>query len=310
MQKISVVVPTYNEEINIPLIYKRLNDIFENMSYDHEILFIDNGSTDGSRKSIRAICMQDKKVKAIFNARNFGFTRSVYHGLISSDGDCTVLLFADMQDPPELLVDFVKYWEQGYKIVVGIKNKSQENRLMYFVRQCYYKIIKRISDIDHIEQFTGFGLYDKSFMEVLRDLHDPMPYLRGIVAEMGYKRIDVTYEQKQREHGKSSFNFFRLYDVAMLGITSYSKIVMRIATILGSFLSILSLLVAAITLMIKLLFWNYFPLGIAAIIIGVFFLGSMQLFFIGLVGEYVLAINVREMDRPLVVEECRINFDS
>lgn len=308
MKKISVVIPTYNEEINIPLIYKRINDIFEKLSYNHEILFIDNGSTDGSRKTIKEICMHDKKVKAIFNVRNFGFTRSVYHGLISSEGDCTVLLFADMQDPPELLVDFVKCWEQGYKIVVGIKNRSQESRFMYFIRKCYYKIIKKISDIDHIEQFTGFGLYDKSFMKILKELHDPMPYLRGIVAEMGYKRIDVTYEQKRREFGKSSFNFFRLYDVAMLGITSYSKIVMRIATLLGSFLSLLSLIIAVITLVLKLLFWSYFPLGIAAIIIGVFFLGSVQLFFIGLVGEYVLSINIRGMNRPLVVEECRINF--
>jgi polyisoprenyl-phosphate glycosyltransferase len=309
MKKVSIVIPTYNEEVNVRLIYERLKNIFYGIDYSYELLFIDNYSSDKTREKIEMICKQDRDVKAIFNARNFGFTRSVFYGITQTTGDCTVLLFADMQDPPELILEFLKKWEQGYKIVIGIKNKSKENRFMYFVRKCYYKLIKKISDIDHIEQFTGFGLYDNSFMKVLKELDDPMPYLRGIVAEMGFKRINVYYEQETRKFGQSSFNFFRLYDIAMLGITSYSKVVMRMATILGSFFSAVSLLVSIITLLIKLVYWDYFQLGIAAILIGVFFLGSLQLFFIGLVGEYVLSINIREMRRPLVVEEKRINFE-
>lgn len=310
MKTITIVIPTYNEEENIPLIYQRVTALFQEQlsNYRYEIQFIDNCSTDHSRREILALAEQNPQVKAIFNAKNFGFTRSTFYGLTQAEGDCAVLLFADMQDPPEVIPSFVEKWEQGAKLVTGIKKQSKESPVMYLIRKCYYSLIKKISDIDHIAQFDGFGLYDASFISVLRKLDDPLPYLRGIVAELGYQRAEVPYTQEKRLHGKTSFNFLRLYDQAMLGITSYSKIVMRLATLIGFGVSMISLLIAAVTFIYKLLNWNSFPVGNAAISIGVFFFGAVQLFFIGLLGEYVLCINVRTMHRPLVIEEQRINF--
>jgi glycosyltransferase involved in cell wall biosynthesis len=310
MKKISIVIPTFNEEGNIHYAYEKVSKVMKTScdNYDYEIIFIDNFSTDGTRSLLKDLCKKDSKVKVILNAKNFGFTRSTYYGMLQSTGDCTVLIFCDMQDPPELITDFIKQWEAGYKIVVGIKKRSQENRIMYAMRSAYYKLIKKIGEIDHIEQFTGFGLYDKSFIEVLRNLRDPMPYLRGIVAELGYERYEISYEQEKRKYGKSGFSFFKLYDVAMLGITSYSKVVMRCATIIGFSIAIISFLVAILTLILKLFNWDYFNVGMAAIITGIFLMGSIQLFFIGLVGEYILNINTRVMSRPLVIEEERINF--
>lgn len=309
MKTVSIVIPTYNEEENIPLIYQRVVNVFSKLSYEYNILYIDNDSTDTSREKIEALCASDKRVRAIFNAKNFGFVRSTFYGLMQSVGDCSILLFADMQDPPELILDFLAEWENGYKIVVGIKNRSRENPLKFFIRKCYYALISKISDIDHIAQFTGFGLYDSTFLDELRKLEDPLPYFRGMVAELGSRRKEVYYQQKQRLHGKTKFSFFKLYDMAMLGITSYSKIILRMATLCGFALSIVSIIIAIVTFVIKLVNWDYFSIGTAAIVVGVFFLGSMQLFFIGLLGEYIMNINVRIMRRPLVVEEKRINFE-
>ncbi|MBR0173701.1 MAG: glycosyltransferase family 2 protein [Lachnospiraceae bacterium] len=310
MKTVSVVIPTYNEEDNIVNICNRVRELFLNalQSYDYEIIFIDNHSTDRSREIIEKLCRADKGVKAIFNARNFGFNRSVYYGLLQGTGDCTALIFADMQDPPEMLVDFVRAWEQGHRIVVGVKTKSRENSLMYAVRSAFYKGINRITEISHIDQYDGFGLYDKSFIEVLKTLNDPMPYLRGIVAELGYDRLEISYEQRARVAGKTTFSFMRYYDVAMLGITSYSKVVMRLATICGFIMSIISFLIGIVTLIIKLVNWEYFEVGFAALLVGVFFLGSILLFFLGFQGEYILSINTRVMNRPLVVEDKRLNF--
>lgn len=310
MKTITIVIPTYNEEENIPLVYQRVTALFleQLAGYRYEIQFIDNCSTDSSRQKILDLAGQDPQVKAIFNAKNFGFTRSTFYGLTQAEGDCAVLLFADMQDPPEIIPSFVEKWEQGSKIVTGIKKQSKESPIMYLIRKCYYSVIKRISEIDHIAQFDGFGLYDASFINVLRGLDDSLPYLRGIVAELGYQRAEVPYTQEKRLYGKTSFNFLRLYDQAMLGITSYSKIVMRLATMIGFFVAIISLIIAAVTLVYKLLHWESFPVGNAAISIGVFFFGAVQLFFIGLLGEYVLSINSRVLHRPLVIEERRINF--
>ncbi len=310
MKKISIVIPTYNEEENIQYAYERVTNFMKNIidKYSYEVIFIDNHSTDGTRKLLRELSKKDINVKVILNAKNFGFTRSTYYGLTQSTGDCTILIFCDMQDPPELISKFLEKWEEGYKIVVGIKKRSKENKLMYAVRGFYYRLIKKIGEIDHIEQFTGFGLYDKKFIEVLRNLRDPMPYLRGIVAELGYERFEVSYEQEKRKYGKSGFSFFKLYDVAMLGITSYSKVVMHCATIMGFCIAILSFFVGIITFIVKLINWDYFDVGTAAVIIGIFMMGSIQLFFIGLVGEYILNINTRVMDRPLVIEEERTNF--
>ena len=312
MKKISVLIPTYNEEKNIKIIHSRIKDLFvaELPNYHYEIIFIDNFSTDNSRQVIVDICSKDRKTKAIFNARNFGFVRSTFYGLIQATGDCTVLLFSDMQDPPELIVDFVRQWETGYKIVIGIKNKSKENKFMYLVRSAYYKLIEKIAEVEHIQHFTGFGLYDKSFIQVLSKLEDPAPYLRGIVSELGFGRKEIYYEQQKREHGISNFNFFKLYDIAMLGITSYSKVMMRLATILGFTTSIIGLIIAMITIVLKLLYWDKYPIGTAAILTGVFLMGSIQIFFVGFVGEYIININTRVLKRPLVIEEKRLNFDT
>lgn len=312
MKTITVVVPTFNEEKNIPHIYERIVLLFREylIGYQYEILFIDNYSQDLSRELITKLCESDQGVKAIFNAKNFGFNRSVFYGLLQGTGECTILIYADMQDPPELIVEFVKAWEEGYKIVVGVKNRSHENPIMYFIRKWYYGLIKAISEIDHIEQFDGFGLYDQSFIEVLSKLNDPMPYLRGIVAELGFERKDIYYSQEKRMFGKTSFNFLRLYDVAMLGITSYSKVIMRLATICGFLMSGISFLIGCYTLIVKLMYWDSFQMGMAAVSVGIFFLGSIILFFIGFQGEYILNINTRVMNRPLVIEERRINFEN
>jgi len=307
---VTVVVPTYNEQENIPLVYQRLTDLFKNKlsQYNLEILFIDNCSTDSSREQILALTKEDKCVKAIFNARNFGFSRSTFYGLTQATGDCAILMFADMQDPPELIPEFLAEWEAGYKIVIGVKSRSRENPIMFQVRRIYYFLLRKISEIEHIEQYNGFGLYDRSFIKVIKNLDDSLPYLRGIVAELGFRRKEIPYIQEKRQHGKTKFNFIKLYDVAMLGITSYSKVVMRLATLIGFFVAIISLAVATFTFVYKIFHWDAYPIGNAAISIGVFFFGAVQLFFVGLLGEYVLSINTRTMHHPLVIEERRINF--
>lgn len=308
---ISIMVPTYNEEENVVLMYEALKNIFQKelKKYNYEILFIDNKSQDKTRTLIREICAKDKNVKAIFNAQNFGQFNSPYYGLISTTGDCTISVAADFQDPVEMIPKFVKEWENGYKIVIGIKNKSEESKIVYALRSLYYKMIKKFSEVEQIEHFTGFGLYDKDFIEVLKNLDDPDPYLRGIVAELGFERKEIPFTQPKRQRGKSSNNWYRLYDAAMLGITSYTKIGLRLATIVGFMISFLSVFVALIYLVLKLCNWNSFQAGIAPILIGVFLLGGMQIFFIGFLGEYILNINQRIMHRPLVVVEEKLNFE-
>lgn len=310
MKTVSVVVPTYNEEKNINDIYTRVTAVFEHQldGYEMQLLFIDNFSQDNTRNEIEALTKRDNRVQAIFNATNFGFTKSTFYGLTQAEGDCAVLMFADMQDPPEVIPEFIQQWEAGYKIVVGIKNKSKESKVKYFFRNIYYKFIGLISEIDHIKQFDGFGLYDKEFISILRKLEDSLPYLRGIIAEIGYRRKEVYYEQEIRKKGKSSFNFFRLYDLAMLGITSSSKVLMRLATLLGAGTAVISVVVSLVTLVLKLTNWQSFDVGMAAVVIGIFFIGAIQLFFLGLLGEYILNMNTRIMKHPLVIEEKRINL--
>lgn len=310
MKKLSIVVPTYNEEENVvPLSRAIVHELDEKLSgYDYEIIFIDNCSMDNTRSLLREICRDNPKIKAIFNAKNFGQFNSPYYGLCQSSGDCAVLICADFQDPIEMIPRFVEEWEKGFKIVSGIKTSSRENKVMRFLRSCYYKIIKKMSDVEQIEHFTGFGLYDKTFIDVLRNLDDPTPFLRGIVAELGYRRKEIPYEQQKRAAGKTHNNWFTLYDAAMLSFTSYTKVGLRLATIMGFVMASVSLLVAVIYLVLKLLFWDRFPAGTTPILLAVCILGSVQLFFIGFLGEYVLSINKRVMHRPLVIEEERINF--
>lgn len=311
MKTISIMIPCFNEEENvagicgavISTITKELPD------YDYEILFIDNCSQDRTRELIEDLCSQNKKIKAIFNVTNFGQFNSPFYGLCQTSGDCAIPFCADFQDPVELIPVFVHEWEKGYKIVCGIKTSSQENRLVYLARTVYYKLIRRFSDVDMIEHFTGFGLYDKSFIQLLRRLNDPMPFIRGIVAEYGFKRKDIEYEQARRRAGKSSNNFSTLYDAAMLSFTSYTKVGLRIATFLGCATALICMIVAAVYFIHKLLHWDSVPFGIAPLVIMVCLIGAVQLIFTGIMGEYILNINKRLMHRPLVVEEKRINFD-
>ena len=309
MKTISILVPTYNEEENVQPLSQAIISQFERLSgYDYELVFIDNHSSDKTQKILTELCAGNPKIKAIFNAKNFGQFNSPYHGLLQTTGDCTIAMCADFQDPPEMIPKLVEEWEKGWKIVSAIKETSKENRLMYFLRSLYYKLIKKMSDVEQIEHFTGFGLYDRSFIQTLRELDDPTPFLRGIVAELGSKRKDIPYEQAARRAGKTSNNWYRLYDAAMLSFTSYTKMGLRVATIGGFLLSVASMLIALGYLVAKLLYWESFSLGTAPILIGVFLFGSLQLFFIGLIGEYIMNINTRVMKRPLVVEEARLNF--
>lgn len=311
MKTVSILVPCYNEEENVvPLSEAIINEFETNLpEYNYEIVFIDNDSKDSTRTKLYSLCEGNPKIKAIFNAKNFGQFNSPYYGLCQTTGDCTILMAADFQDPVEMIGPLVKEWENGYKIVSAIKTASKENPIMRFFRTCYYKMIKKMSNVEQIEHFTGFGLYDKSFIEVLKNLDDPTPFLRGVVAELGFKRKEIPYLQPKRRAGKTSNNFYRLYDAAMLSFTSYTKIGLRIATFFGFFVSFASIIIALVYLVLKLVNWNSFTMGNAPILIGVFVLGGLQLFFIGLVGEYIMAMNARIMKRPLVVEECRLNFD-
>lgn len=307
---ISVLIPCYNEVENVqPISEAIVNEFVTKLpQYDYEIVFIDNFSTDGTRNKIEQTCKTNPKIKAIFNAKNFGQFNSPYYGMCQTHGDCTIAMCCDFQDPVELIPRFVAEWEKGYKIVSAIKTQSEENKIVRFLRTCYYKAIKKMSSVEQIEHFTGTGLYDKSFIDVLRELDDPMPFLRGIVAELGPLRKDIEYTQAKRRAGKTHNNWYTLYDAAMLSFTSYTKVGLRIATIMGFLFSLLTMLIAIIYLCAKLIWWEAFPMGTAPMLIGTFFIGSVQLFFIGLVGEYVLNINARVMHRPLVVEEKRCNF--
>lgn len=310
-KKISVMIPCYNEEQNARPIYEAVRDEFQAKlpQYDYEILFIDNKSQDDTRRVIEEICQEDKRVRAIFNSKNFGQFNSPYYGIIHTSGDCTISICADFQDPVEMIPVFVHEWEKGYKIVIGRKTKSQESRLMYFLRGCYYKLIRKMSSTELIEQFTGFGLYDKSFVQVLRELKDPTPFIRGIVAELGPERKEIEYTQPKRRAGKTHNNWYSLFDAAMLSFTSYTKVGMRIAEFFGFAVAAFSFLIGMFYLVAKLIAWNSFTAGYAPTMIAVFFMGGVQLAFLGFLGEYIMAMNTRIMNRPLVVEEKRINFE-
>lgn len=312
MKKISIMIPCYNEVDNVEPISQVVVRILETElpQYDYEVLFIDNASTDGTRDVIQKLCAENKKIKAIFNVTNFGQFNSPFHGMCQTTGDCTITLCCDFQDPPELIPVFVKEWEKGHKIVSGIKTSSKEPGVIYFLRSVYYKVIKNMSSVKMIEHFTGFGLYDKTFIALLKELDDPIPFLRGIVAEYGagFNLTEVEYEQPKRRAGKTHNNFYSLYDAAMLSFTSYTKVGLRIATFAGAACAGISLIIGIVYLILKLIYWDRFPMGIAPLTIGVFLLGGVQLLFIGFIGEYILNINTRVIHRPIVVEEKRINF--
>ena len=312
MTKLFIAVPCYNEEENVvPMSKDVVNELTTNLpQYDYELIFIDNDSQDNTRPLLREICKMNPKIKAIFNAKNFGQFNSPYYGMLQTTGDCTITMCCDFQDPVELIPKMVGLWEDGAKIVSCIKTQSKENPIMRLFRTGYYKIIKKMSSVDQIEHFTGFGLYDKSFIGVLKNLKDPTPFIRGIVAELGYKRVDLEYTQAKRRAGKTHNNFFTLFDAAMLSFTSYTKVGLHLVTFAGLILSGLSILAALVYLVMKLIWWDQFSAGLAPLIIGLFFINAVELLFIGFVGEYVMSINTRVMNRPLVIEEERINFDT
>lgn len=310
MKKISVLIPCFNETDNvIPISEAVVNEFSVHLpEYDYELVFIDNYSTDGTRQKLEQICSRNEKIKAIFNAKNFGQFNSPFYGICQTTGDCTISMCCDFQDPVNLIPRLVHEWEKGYKIVAAIKTQSEENKILRFLRSCYYKIIKKMSSVEQIEHFTGTGLYDKSFIDVLRMLDDPIPFMRGIVAELGFRRKDIPYMQAKRRAGNTHNNWYTLYDAAMLSFTSYTKVGLRLATFLGFIFAVLDMVFAIIYLVAKLIWWDRFPMGTAPLLIGMFFMGSIQLIFMGLLGEYVMSINTRMMNRPLVIEEKRINF--
>jgi glycosyltransferase involved in cell wall biosynthesis len=310
MKLISIVSPCYNEEGNIEVLTTRVRDLFANLpQYRYEHIIIDNNSTDRTVEILRDIAARDPHVKVIVNARNFGHLRSPQHALLEAQGDAVVVLLSDLQDPPELIFEFIQEWEAGYRIVVAVKSTSEENSLMYKLRSAYYKTVARLTDVNVLEHFTGFGLYDRQVMEILRnDFRDPYPYFRGQIAEIGFPQKIVQYNQKRRIRGITKNNFYTLYDMAMLGITNLSKVPLRLVIFGGFVCAGLSLLAAFAYLLAKLIFWNSFQLGLAPTMIGLFFLGSVQLISLGIIGEYVGSIHTTVQNRPLVTEKERINF--
>lgn len=307
---ITILTPCYNEQDNVRLLHQRIAGVMAGMTGDPYVhLFIDNASNDGTSKELRRLATEDPQVKVILNQRNFGHVRSPYHGLLQAPGDAVIVMAADLQDPPELIPEFIKQWREGSLVVMGQKVNSEESWLFFTIRRVYYKLVKRLADVDLIENATGFGLYDRKVIEALRALDDPYPYVRGLVCELGFSVARVPYEQPKRTRGITKNNFYTLYDVAMLGITSHSKVPLRLATMLGFVASAVSFVVGLAYLVYKLVFWERFALGMAPVVIGLFFFASVQLFFIGILGEYLGSIHTKVTKRPLVVEKERINWD-
>lgn len=306
---ISIVTPCYNEEGNIEELVRQVREVFQRMNHEHyEHIFIDNASTDKSQIILRRLAKEDKKIKVIINNRNFGHIRSPFYGLLQAKGDAVILLVADLQDPPEMIETFIQKWREGFKVVLGVKTESKESPLMFAIRTAYYDFVGRVSDTKLTKNNTGFGLYDQCVIQTLREIDDPYPYFRGLISELGYPAFKIAYTQPARKRGVTSNNFYKLYDIAMLGITSHSKVPLRLATMAGFVLSVLSFFTAIFYLVIKLLFWDRFQVGLASAGIGIFFFMSVQLFFIGIIGEYVGFIHTQVMKRPLVTEKERINF--
>lgn len=307
---ISIVTPCFNEEDNVVELHERIALVMASLAYDYEHIYIDNHSTDGTVSKIRELAANDHRVKLIVNARNFGHIRSPYYGILQSRGDACILIASDLQDPPEMIAEFIKRWEEGFKTVLATKPESEESSLMFFIRKLYYRFVAKISDVPLVKNATGAGLFDKAVVDILRKLEDPYPYFRGLVCEIGFPIALVPFKQPRRARGVTKNNFYTLYDIAMLGITNHSKVPLRLMTMSGFLMGIFSVLIAFGFLIAKLLFWNSFQMGIAPILIGIFFFGAIQMFFIGMLGEYVGAIYTHVRKLPLVVESERVNFDS
>jgi glycosyltransferase involved in cell wall biosynthesis len=306
---VTILTPCYNEAENVRALYDRVRAVFQPLNrYKYEHVFIDNASTDATVSILRDIAASDNNVKVIVNTRNFGHIRSPYHALLQCRGDAVIGMAADLQDPPELIPAFLEKWREGYKVVLGVKSASEESTVMFMIRRLGYGVIDRLSEVTQVRNSTGFGLYDKAFVSVLRRLPDPYPYFRGIVAELGFRYATVPYEQPKRTRGITKNNLYTLYDLGVQGIVNHSKIPLRLATILGFSSSVVSLMAALVYFVMKMLFWYNLPIGIAPLIIGLFCVASVQLFFLGILGEYIGSIYTQVRNRPLVVEQERINF--
>jgi len=308
---ISVLTPCFNEEGNVEALVTAVAQAFEKFPhYTYEHVFIDNCSTDKTVEILKPIAKENLNVKIILNSRNFGHIRSPFHGLLQCNGDAVISLVADFQDPPEMIAKFLQKWEEGYKLVLGIKSRSLENKWMFATRRYFYNMLTLAAEgTPPPKNFTGFGLYDKQFIDVLRTLDDPYPYFRGMITEFGFDRFELEYTQPLRKSGKTKNNFFSLYDMAMLGFVNHSKLPLRIAALMGFFTGICSFFVALVYFVYKIIYWQEFTVGMAPLIIGLFFFSSVQLFFIGIIGEYIGAIHTQVRKRPLVVEKERINFE-
>ncbi|MEX6665311.1 glycosyltransferase family 2 protein [Pseudomonas sp. W2-17] len=306
---ISIVTPCYNEEANIDELYQRIGEVMSRLDYDYEHIFIDNCSTDSSIVKLRALAAQDSRVKLILNARNFGHIRSPYHALLQARGDAAVLIASDLQDPPEMIEEFVKKWEEGFKTVMAVKPESEESRLMFIARRAYYRFVTRISEVPLVQNATGAGLFDRAVLDILKKIDDPYPYFRGLLCEIGFPIATVPFKQPRRMRGITSNNFYTLYDIAMLGITNHSKVPLRLMVMGGALLAGLSLLAAFGFLIAKLVFWNSFQMGIAPLLISLFFFSSVQILFLGMLGEYLGSVHTKIRNMPLVVELERVNFD-
>lgn len=307
---ITLITPCFNEELNVRELYRRTSQAMANLpEYIYEHLFIDNASTDGTVAVLREMAQENPRIKVIVNARNFGHLRSPMHAFLQAQGDVVGILYADLQDPPELFIEMVREWEKGIPIVAAIKNSSAENGFLYRVRTTYYRLVARLTSVEVMEHFTGFGLYDRRVVEIMRErFPDPYPYFRGMIAEIGLPHSKVYYSQKRRERGITKNNFYTLYDLAMLGITNLSKVPLRLVTFAGFVSALISFVLGMFYLVYKIAFWSGFSVGIAPLVIGLFFLGSVQLISLGIIGEYVGAIHTITQKRPLVVERERINF--
>jgi len=311
MPFISVVSGCFNEQDNVEELYRRITLVFRDQlpGFEYEIILIDNASTDNTLSILKRLAAADKCLKIIVNNRNFGILRSGYHAFLQAKGDAVVVMVSDLQDSPEIIPDFVHRWEQGCKIVLAQKTSSDESSLFYLVRKIYYRIVNRLSDVELVENVTGFGIYDRRVVEDIRRIGDPYPYFRGLICDLGYDRTLIPFNQPTRKRGLSKNNFYTLWDLAMLGVTNHSKVPLRLATFCGFFVGALSFLVAFAYLIYKLLFWNSFRLGTAPMVVGMFFIGAVQLMFIGILGEYIGAIHTQVLRRPPVIEKERINFD-
>ncbi len=309
MKYISILTPCYNEEENVEELCQRIRETMagiEDIDYEH--ILIDNASTDGTVATLRKIIEQDKRVRVIVNTRNFGHIRSPYYGLLQAKGEAVISMASDLQDPPELITDFIAKWREGYKVVLGIKAKSEETWIFFALRSLYYKVLHSLTDVELIEHFTGFGLYDQEVIEILRKMDDPYPYFRGLIADIGFPFAKIEFVQPLRKRGITKNNFYTLYDMAMLGMTSYTKVPLRLATMFGFGAAVISFLVGMFYLIYKLANWKNFTLGVAPLVVGFFFFGAVQLFFLGMLGEYIGAIYTQILHRPPVIEKERINF--